>query len=42
MTDREFERLLEVLQDMNRSIEQGMEHINRSLEKISEEMKELR
>ena len=35
MDDREFEKILEVLQDMNRNLEKG-------LEKIANEVKELR
>lgn len=35
MEDREFEKLLELLQDMNRNLEKG-------LDKIAEEVKELR
>ncbi len=35
MEDREFEQLLELLRDMNRNLEQG-------LEKIADQVKELR
>ena len=39
MNERETERLLEILSDINRNIENGLERINDSLKKISEEIK---
>ncbi len=34
MDDREFERLLDVLKDMNRNLERGLERISHQIEKL--------
>lgn len=34
MDDREFEKILEVLRDMNRNIERGFEKVSNQIEKL--------
>lgn len=40
MNDRQVELLIETLRDINRTLEQGLEKIDRSLDQIKEEVRD--
>ena len=40
MDDREVEKFLDVLRDINRTLETGLEKIDRSLDQIREEIRD--
>lgn len=42
MNERDADQLLEVLREINRNIEKGLERVNNSLRKIAEDIRDIK